>query len=297
MPTYPPFEPESGLRFTQEIHNDTYPAIDPSPSDCRGKAVYITGASKGIGLALALAYATAGASQIGLGARSLSATIQDEVIDAAKKAGHTAPQVLKNKLDVTDSNSVAEAARLAEKEFGRLDILVNNAGYLEEFAPLCDGDEKEYWRTWEINIRGVYWMSKAMIPLLSKGGEMTIINISSIGAQNLSRGASGYQTTKFALLRFTEFLNVDYGNEGLLAYSVHPGGIPTDLAKGMPSNAFSALLVDTVELASNTIVFLTKEKREWLAGRYVSCTWDMPEFISRKKEIVNDDKLKMRMVW
>ncbi|TGO44798.1 hypothetical protein BCON_0460g00020 [Botryotinia convoluta] len=297
MPYYPLSNPESGLNFTQVIHNDTYPAVTPSQSNCRGKSVFITGASKGIGLALALAYATAGASQISLGARSLSATIEDEIINAARKAGHAAPKVLKHNLDVTDLTSIAKAATLIEEEFGRLDILVNNAGYLEKFAKLCNGDEKEYWRTWEINIRGVYWVSKAMIPLMLRGGDKTIVNLSSIGAQNLSLGASGYQTTKFALLRFTEFLNVDYGEEGLLAYSVHPGGIPTDLAKGMPSDTFHALLVDTVELASDTMVFLTQEKREWLAGRYISCTWDMPEFISREKEIVEGDKLKMRMVW
>jgi NAD(P)-dependent dehydrogenase (short-subunit alcohol dehydrogenase family) len=127
-------------------------------------------------------------------------------------------------------------------------------------------------------------MSKAMIPLLSMGGEKTIINISSIGAQNLSRGASGYRTTKFALLRFTEFLNIDYRDEGLLANSVHPRGIPTDLAKvcrQMHSLLVSTyptthicetnrwiVLVDTVELASNTIVFPDKGE-ERMAGRQI----------------------------
>lgn len=49
-------------------------------------------------------------------------------------------------------------------------------------------------------------------------------------------------------------------------------------------------------MASDTLVFLTQEKRDWLAGRYVSCGWDMPELLSREKEIVEGDKLKMRMV-
>lgn len=57
------------------------------------------------------------------------------------------------------------------------------------------------------------------------------------------------------------------------------------------------VLQDKVEIASDTIVFLTQEKREWLAGRYISCKWDMPEFISKEKEIVEGDKLKMRMVF
>lgn len=56
------------------------------------------------------------------------------------------------------------------------------------------------------------------------------------------------------------------------------------------------VLSDTPELAADTIVFLTQERRDWLAGRYISCTWDMPEFLAMKAEIVEHDKLKMRMV-
>lgn len=49
-------------------------------------------------------------------------------------------------------------------------------------------------------------------------------------------------------------------------------------------------------MAADTIVFLTQEKREWLAGRYISCTWDMPQFLAKEAEIVEGDKLKVRLV-
>lgn len=49
-------------------------------------------------------------------------------------------------------------------------------------------------------------------------------------------------------------------------------------------------------MAADTIVYLTQKKREWLAGRYVSCNWDMPEFLAKKDDIVKGDKLKVRMV-
>jgi len=55
-------------------------------------------------------------------------------------------------------------------------------------------------------------------------------------------------------------------------------------------------LKDTPEMAADAIVFLTQVRREWLAGRYLSCTWDMMEFLAREKEIVEGGKLKMRMV-
>lgn len=56
------------------------------------------------------------------------------------------------------------------------------------------------------------------------------------------------------------------------------------------------VLIDKPEVAADTMVFLTSEKRDWLAGRYISCNWDMPEFLGMKDEIVKGDKLKMRMV-
>lgn len=56
------------------------------------------------------------------------------------------------------------------------------------------------------------------------------------------------------------------------------------------------MFTDTPQIASDTMVFLTAERREWLAGRYIDCCWDMEEFLSKEKEIVEGDKLKMRMV-
>jgi NAD(P)-dependent dehydrogenase (short-subunit alcohol dehydrogenase family) len=67
-----------------------------------------------------------------------------------------------------------------------------------------------------------------------KGGEKTILNVTSAGAHSVGAGASGYCGSKFALLRFTEFLMAEHGEEGLLAYSVHPCGAATELALGMP---------------------------------------------------------------
>jgi NAD(P)-dependent dehydrogenase (short-subunit alcohol dehydrogenase family) len=199
-----------------------------------GKYVFITGASKGLGRTTALSFAKAGAEGIALGARSDFSNLEAEVQSAAKSAGKKAPKVLKLKLDVLDKASVADAARSTEKEFGRLDILINNAGYLSEFVPLLETDPEEWWMNWDVNIRGVYWMTKAFIPLMLEGGDKTIINLSSIAAHMISPGASGYQTAKFALLRLTEHLNVDYGKQGLLAYCIHPAAVMTELAAKMP---------------------------------------------------------------
>lgn len=133
------------------MHNDTYPSIDPAAnSDCTGKYVFITGASKGIGRATALAYAQAGAAAIGLGARSDFSSLETEIKDAAEKAGKKSPKVLATRLDVTDRSTVEHAAKEVEASFGRLDILINNAGYLEQATPIADSDPDEWWKTWTV---------------------------------------------------------------------------------------------------------------------------------------------------
>ena len=300
----------TGFKFTSTIHNDTYPAIDSSKADLGGKCVFITGASKGLGRATAISFAKAGAEGIAVGARSDFSNLEAEIQSAAGAAGKKAPKVLLIKLDVIDKASVANAAKETEQAFGRLDILINNAGYLSEFVPIGKDDSDDWWMNWEVNIKGLYFVTKAFLPLMLKGGDKTVVNLSSIGGHIVRPGGSGYQTSKFAVMRLTEHMNVDYGQQGLLAYCIHPGGVLTELAVKMPAQVhagmshtllwrttliISTALVDKPELAGDSIVSLTSEKREWLAGRYISVTWDLPEFYGREEEIVKEDKLVMRM--
>ena len=281
----------------KKIRNTSYPYIDPSKYSLNGTSVLITGASKGIGLAIGIGYAKAGASQIALAARSDLTTVAKDVRNAAKAAGRPEPQVLTLQVDITDQKSIEAAAERVEQEFGQLDVLVNNAGYLAKFEPLLETDPVDWWCTWETNIKGVYLMSRAIITLILKSQSelKTVINISSAGGLSLNKGASAYETSKLAIMRFSEFLNADYGDQGLLAYSIHPGGILTEMTKNASETIKQTFLIDTPELPGETIPWLTSQRRNWLAGRYVSCNWDMEELESRKNEIVKGDLLKVRM--
>jgi len=256
--------------------------------------VLITGASKGIGRATAIAFAQAGASAIIIAARSSLNDVKVSILDAAKTAGHPAPQILQLKLDVSDEQSVANAASQTEQIFGHLDILVNNAGRMETWSLLADSDPISWWNTWEVNVKGTYLMTRAFLPLLFKGNEKTIVNMNSIGAHLTRPGCSAYQIGKLAVLRLTEFMYVEYAAQGVLAFAIHPGAVATELAYKLPADTH-ARLIDTPELAADTIVWLTQEKRGWLGGRYISANWDMDELMSRKDEIVEGNKLKVRL--
>jgi NAD(P)-dependent dehydrogenase (short-subunit alcohol dehydrogenase family) len=286
-----------GLSFVTPVH-DTYPFI--SGYDVRalhGKSVLITGASKGIGLTTAINTVKAGCSAIVLAARSSLEAAEQAVRKAATKAGRENVRIVTIQLDVTSIESVQRAAEIAGAALGgKLDVLINNAGHLSEFQSIGDSDPEEYWKTWQTNINGTYLCTRYFLPMLLESDTKTIINITSAGSQVVVPGASAYQASKFAVCRFTEFIVAEYAAKGLIAYALHPGGVPTELALGMP-DWMHGRLVDTAELPADTMVWLCRERREWLSGRFVSANWHMGELERRKEEIVEKDLLKFRMTF
>ncbi|KAI1140045.1 oxidoreductase-like protein [Hypoxylon sp. FL0543] len=298
MASYPPVAPENGATFISSIHKSSYPFIKSARHV--GHRVLVTGGSRGIGRSIALSFARAGARAIAVADISDSfGQLIDDISTAAKEEGHETPQIVLVKLDVTNEESVRKCAETIETEFnGKLDILVNNAGFMTPALPVTESDTSSWWRTMEVNVKGVYLMSKYFIPLLLSvpEGPRTMININSVAAHNLRPMASAYGTSKLAVLKLAEFLMVEAGTKGLLVYSVHPGAILTELAeKGMPPETLTGLN-DDVNLPGDTVAWISSERREWLAGRYISCTWDMEELLERRTEIVAGDKLKIRLV-
>lgn len=294
---------ETGTTVTKHSHHDTYDAISPRHLDLAGKAVFITGASRSIGRAIAVAYAQAGVAFLALSARgSMDGTIE-AVKKAAAEANKPAPTLLPLKIDTADQASVdaavqAVAAALKGKP---LDILVNNAGALEPITPIDKSDPVDWWNTFEVNVKGLYLACRAVLPLLlataadGTVGNRTIVNLTSIGGILLLPGMSGYNTSKLAVCRLTEFLALEYADEKLVTFAVHPGGVVSDMSINLP-RPMHATLVDTPELASESIVYLTRVPQLWLSGRYVSVEWDMPELEARKEEIAAKDLLKNKLV-
>lgn len=293
--------------------HDTYPAIDPSKSNFAGKVVLVTGASKGIGKAISLAFTQANVSSLILLARSDLSAVK-AACEAAQRPGQNL-KVLTIRTDVTKTADVVAAAQKVKETFGRLDILINNAGYLEAVTLLGESDPADWWTSFEVNVKGTYEPIRAFLPLLiESGGDKTVLNISSVGAHfvdptfaaykvlNLSHLASDLgadplydQASKLAVLRLTEIINAEYGAKGVLAHVVHPGEIATDMSHKMPED-FKKRLVDTPEVGAHALTWLVRERREWLAGRYISCQWDVDELLAKRQDIIDGDKLRVRMV-
>ncbi|KAF2178643.1 putative oxidoreductase ucpA [Zopfia rhizophila CBS 207.26] len=277
------------------LHRDIYPNIDASKNQSLsqpGKVVLITGAGRGIGRSIALQYAAASVACIILCARTGS---ELDALESSIEEISTAVRVIKMQLDVTSEEAVKSCLEKVKAKEGRLDVLINNAGVSDDWVPIPQTKPTEWWKTLEVNLKGPYLFLQAFLPLMTEtaktsGTTADVVNITSIGANVVHPGASAYQISKLAVVRLTEFVQAEYGGEGINAIAVHPGGVLTELANGILA------LIDTPELCGGFVVWLTKGGRTWLGGRYVSATWDVDKLEQMRYEIVQEDKLKPRMV-
>jgi NAD(P)-dependent dehydrogenase (short-subunit alcohol dehydrogenase family) len=292
---------EQFLSFT--THHEQYPEIDPGTNlkgSAAGKVIFLTGASQGIGQATAVAFAQAGAKAIYITARSekgLEKTISK--IREANQETRCAFRVC----DVTEADQVKAVIEDCVTQFGSLDAADANTGYLDKWSKIGESDISSWWKSWEVNLKGTYYVVRYTIPYLiesarnysargSTGGHLILI--SSVGAQLLTPGASDYQTSKHAINRLCEFIDIDHAEEGIKCFAIHPGGVPTNLAKHMPE-AIHSSLVDRPELAAGFIVWLCSGKADWAKGRYLSSNWDINELLKMKDRIIRDDLLVNRL--
>jgi NAD(P)-dependent dehydrogenase (short-subunit alcohol dehydrogenase family) len=248
---------------------------------------------------MAASYTVARASNLCLIARgSLEETIAD-VQKVAKDASIPVPSILGLQVDVADAQSVEAAAEKFKQRFPQgLDILVSNAGYLEPEKFVGDSDATEWSRSIDINLKGPYHMSRSFLPLLlaKQFGLKVICNVVSMGAHMILPGMSAYNIAKLATCRLTEYVASEYADKGIITFTLHPGGVRTDMGLKLPVDKQDAFLVDTAKLVSDTTVWLTAERRDWLTGRYTSVLWDMKELEAHSKEIVDSDLLKVKLM-
>ncbi len=286
-----------------KAHHSQYPAIDPKTAlkgSALGKIIFITGASQGIGQATAVAFAQAGAQAIYLTARSEKALAETK-IRVSKANPETRCEYMV--CDVTEEEEVKLSVKDCIAKFGGIDVVDSNAGYLDQWKKIGESDTTSWWKTWEVNLKGTYYVIRYTMSYLiesakkhsasgSTGGHLILI--SSIGAQLVRPTASDYQTSKHAINRLCEFVNVDHGEDGIKCFAIHPGGVPTVLAKNMPP-ALHSNLVDEPDLAAGFVVWLCSGKADWATGRYLSSNWDVDELAQLKEQIVQDDLLVNRL--
>ncbi|KAF6831286.1 short-chain dehydrogenase reductase sdr [Colletotrichum plurivorum] len=185
------------------------------------KVWFVTGSSRGLGLALVEAVLANGDAVI--------ATARDpqQLEHLAKKYG--SDRIIAAALDVTNPDEASRVIQTAVESFGRIDIVVNNAGYAET-APIENMTLESFRAQIETNFFGVVNVTKAVLPLLRKQGFGHILQVSSVGGRVGSPGLGAYQSAKWAVGGFSTVLSREVAPFGIKVTVLEPGGMKTDWA-------------------------------------------------------------------
>jgi len=183
----------------------------------------VTGGSTGIGAAAVLILASCGVKVAVNYYKSAK-----EAEDVAQKVKSAKGDALLLQADVRRSNEVNEMVRRTVKEFGKLDILVNNAGGIVKRTPIVEVDDDLWDSTMDLNLRSVFYCSKAVVPFMVEARYGRIINVSSVAAfTGGGRHATIYATAKAGLHGFTKGLAKELAPFGITVNVVAPGVIDT----------------------------------------------------------------------
>ena len=165
--------------YTKTFHTEAYPAISPTRPELstKGKVVFITGGGSGIGPRITHAFATSGSTKITIIGRTESTLLSTK---KEIEAQHPGVKVLTFKADIVDAAAVERAFAETEKEFGPVDILVSNAAYLPDVEPLATANVDEFFRGFEVNVKGTLILSQAFLKHASE--KSTLISINTGGA-------------------------------------------------------------------------------------------------------------------
>ncbi len=232
--------------------------------DLTGRTAFVTGSTRGIGLAIARAFHDAGAKVAIVGRDAARAeAVAAELGDGAAGVG----------CDVAQATEVEAAVAAAEAALGPIELLVNNAGLTRDnlLLRLTDAD----WdAVLDANLKGAFHTTRAVIRGMMKRRCGRIINIASVVGLTGNKGQANYAASKAGLIGFTKSVAKEYASRGVLVNCVAPGFIETDMTAALPDEARATLLEDIAlgrlgrpEDVAGAVLFLASDLAGYVTGQ------------------------------
>jgi NAD(P)-dependent dehydrogenase (short-subunit alcohol dehydrogenase family) len=223
-----------GLNFTPTFHSQIPTNIDPSSATLpQPFVVVVTGAGKGLGYQISLAFARAGCSGITISSRTSADldALESEIVKIAAEQSRKVA-VLKVVCDVQSNTDVERLENAVRSNWGRVDVVIANAGVISKYIEPSSSQNKsnlpqglvqdnDWARVMDINLNGVWRVSRAFLPLLSesKDGPQTLISSCSMAAHSVVSELTpiAYNMSKMGVMRLMECVANDHGREGVQA--------------------------------------------------------------------------------
>ena len=234
-----------------------------------GKVAIITGAGRGIGYATALKFGKEGAIVISCDINA------DQAQQAARDVAEAGGEAMGFQIDVRDPDSLETMVEAVVGKYGRIDCLVNNAGIVQD-STLKNMTEEQFDSVIEINLKGVYNCTKAVVDVMLKQSSGVILNASSIVGLYGNFGQTNYAASKFGVIGMVKTWARELGRKGIRANAVCPGFVSTPILGKIPEKVLKALeervplgrLAHPEEIA-NTFAFLASDEASYINGAVI----------------------------
>lgn len=237
----------------------------------KGKIALITGGTRGIGYETVKLFAQNRATVILLGSKKETV---DNALEELKKAGLKNVDGYYPNLD--NYSEVEEFVTSIKNKYGKIDILINNAGIsaskkIEETTP------EEFDRIMSLNVNAMFYMTKAVVPLMKEQNEGVILNTSSMVSIYGQPSGVGYPASKFAVNGFTKSLARELGCYNIRVNAVAPGITNTDMVSKLPKEVIEPL-IKTIPLGrigepidvANAFLYLASDMASYVTGNILS---------------------------
>ena len=232
-----------------------------------GRAVIVTGGSRGIGAAIAALMAEHGAGVL------VSGRDADRVQTAVKAMEGLGGRVVGLAADAAKREDVDRLVDAARQEFGRLDVVVNNAGITSD-ALLVRMKDDDWDRVMDVNLRGAFLLTRAAAKVMMRQKSGRVINIASAAGAMGNAGQANYSAAKAGLFGLTKASARELAHWGILVNAVAPGLIETDMSAAIPEAARQAFLaqvpagrIGTAREVAEVVGFLAGDGASYITGQ------------------------------
>lgn len=227
----------------------------------QSKVAIITGGASGIGFAAARKFKEQGAIVI-------IADYNDTLANTVASNLH----VDAYKLDVRNRTSCEQLVKFVLEKYGKIDVLVNNAGITKD-KMLHKMTEQDFDDVLDVNCKGVFNMTQAVVPFMREAGYGKIINTASIVGVNGNVGQTNYAASKAAVIGMTKTWAKELGKKGINVNAVAPGFIETDMVKTIPAEQLMMMkmiislgTLGQAEDVANAYLFLASDEARYITG-------------------------------